>query len=409
MQCCALSRREVLAGALAGAACGALRVRGAEATVMPMAALERAAAYLWRQQADDGGWHSPQYGVLRSGQAMTPYVLHALVSIPESAAPRPKDGVERAMAFIRQRLDKRGALGHADPELVEYPVYSTAYALRCAMAIGPQQLRENRIVEMTRFLAAAQFQEANGFDNAMAAYGGWGMHAPQKPGESGHMDLAHTRRALEALAAFEKESPFDIPIYDRAPTFARARSFLALVQKCPEAADRQPMVEQVSPLSCRRPPAPPFDGGFYFSPVVAAANKGRIDDKPEPHWRSYATATCDGLLALLAAGVAREDERVTAAVAWLDAHNDVDYPQGVPTEYPEPWGAAIRFYHYAARAEAYRALDFADDKRRALADAVAWRQRTDGSFVNAESPLMKEDDPLLCTALATVALATCAA
>jgi hypothetical protein len=31
-------------------------------------------------------------------------------------------------------------------------------------------------------------------------------------------------------------------------------------------------------------------------------------------------------------------------------------------------------------------------------------QRQDGSFINDQSPLMKENDPILCTALAVVAL-----
>ncbi|NIP85921.1 MAG: hypothetical protein GTO03_10320, partial [Planctomycetales bacterium] len=74
-----------------------------------------------------------------------------------------------------------------------------------------------------------------------------------------------------------------------------------------------------------------YDGGFYFSPVVLAANKGRTEGSREPApWRSYATATCDGLLALLAAGVPVEDERVRSARAWLARHPRVDLPAGVP-------------------------------------------------------------------------------
>jgi hypothetical protein len=132
-----------------------------------------------------------------------------------------------------------------------------------------------------------------------------------------------------------------------------------------------------------------------------------LDDQPAPHFRSYATATCDGILALLAAGVPRGDERVSAAEAWLRRHSNLDYPQGVPTDHPEPWGEAIRYYHYAVRAEVYRRLDWPADERAALAALVRSRQRPDGSFVNDASPLMKEDDPVLCTGLAMVALANC--
>jgi hypothetical protein len=84
------------------------------------------------------------------------------------------------------------------------------------------------------------------------------------------------------------------------------------------------------------------------------------------------------------------------------------YPQGVPTDHPEPWGEAIRFYHFAVRAEAYDALKWPGDWRTRLSALVARHQAADGSFRNAASPLMKEDDSLLCTALALVALTRCA-
>ena len=45
----------------------------------PRAALPHAVEYLWSQQASDGGWHSRTYGLLRSGQALTPFVLDALL------------------------------------------------------------------------------------------------------------------------------------------------------------------------------------------------------------------------------------------------------------------------------------------------------------------------------------------
>ena len=103
-------------GAVAAGAAGL--TRRAAATDDPASALRRAAEWLWRHQAKDGGWHSPQYGVLRSGQALTPYVLHALASLSGSVTARPEGGIERAMEFIRERLDDNGVLGNADPDIV---------------------------------------------------------------------------------------------------------------------------------------------------------------------------------------------------------------------------------------------------------------------------------------------------
>src|SRR5262245_1426081 len=94
---------------------------------------ERAAAFLWSKQEADGGWHSATYGLLRSGQAVTPFVLHALLTASPS---RPAGGVERALTFLRRGLDERGSLGRLDPQLLDYPNYATAYGLLCFVAAG---------------------------------------------------------------------------------------------------------------------------------------------------------------------------------------------------------------------------------------------------------------------------------
>src|SRR5256714_12331482 len=92
-------------------------------------ALTRAAGYLWARQAEDGGWHSHTYGLLRSGQSLTPFVLEALLQIPETVGPLPKTRVDRAIAFIQTHTQSGGALGVADPGIPDYPNYATALAV----------------------------------------------------------------------------------------------------------------------------------------------------------------------------------------------------------------------------------------------------------------------------------------
>jgi hypothetical protein len=374
---------------------GRTDVEAVEATQQD-SSLRKACEYLWLQQAKDGGWHSRQYAVMRSGQSLTPFVLHSLLKVPDSVCPRPEGAVERALEFIRKHIGENGAIGHADPDIAEYPVYSTAYALMCLGIAGTDDdaALRNR---METFLRSAQFREANGFDRNHPAFGGWGFDAPRRPGDPGHMDLAHTRRVLQALANCA-------PCVAVMSTIrADAQAFLYIVQKHPTAAASQPLIEGFSATTAEVP----FDGGFYFSPVVLAANKGREEFKEANYFRSYATATCDGMLALLAAGVPQGDERVVKAIGWLRAHDDLTHPQGVPIDHSEPWGEAIRFYHYAVRAEAYAALNWPGEWKQQLRKEVVRQQKADGSFRNDVSPLMKEDDPILCTALAVVALKHC--
>ena len=371
----------------------------------PAEALAKAREFLWSQQHDDGSWRSEQYAVMRSGQALTPFVLHTLLASTDSLTSTEIEKTKKAIAFIVSQLDDDGALGKADPDILEYPVYSTAYAILAIdrlrkldqEASAEHRLKASKnLIRLSRFLISSQFDEKSGFTTEMPAYGGWGFDKAQQPGDPGHMDLAHTRRAIDA--AFALGVHFT---NNGGDVRARTQRFLAVVQKRPETLEIQPIPDGVE-----RAKQIPFDGGFYFSPVVLQANKGRLEEDGNT-WRSYATATCDGILALLAAGVPKDDERVTTAVAWLKQHTSLDYPQGIPTDYPEPWGDALKYYHVAVRAEVYDALDFPTAEKLALAEKVAALERPDGSFANAESPLMKEDDPLLATALAVVALSHC--
>src|SRR5438309_2090632 len=95
-------------------------VRGDRA---PDSALERGCQFLWSQQAEDGGWHSRTYGLLKSGQSLTPFVLNVLVQTPCSV---PAGGVDRAIGFIRRNTNAEGATGKMDPRLYDYPNYATA-------------------------------------------------------------------------------------------------------------------------------------------------------------------------------------------------------------------------------------------------------------------------------------------
>ena len=355
------------------------------------ATLARAAQWLWAQQADDGGWHSPTYGLLKSGQAYTPFVLHALLNVPEGVAERPAGGVERALVFLRRHIHAEGALGLADPEVLEYPTYSTAYALLCFEQAGAAS-DQGLVARLQRWLLDQQYREANGFEREHPAYGGWGFGGPITTGVPGHMDLAHTRRVLQALRTTRCSDH---------EAFQRAEHFLRLVQRHPSETRPQPSLEAIP---AETPAANAYDGGFYFSPIVLAANKGRELAADVPHFRSYATATCDGLLALLAAGVPAEDERVQKAIDWLRRHPQLERPEGIPLDHPEPWHDALHYYHLAVRAEAYAALDWPGDWREQIGAHLAAEQHPDGSFLNRRSHLMKEDDPLLCTALAVIAL-----
>jgi hypothetical protein len=354
--------------------------------------LPRACAWLWSRQGADGGWHSETHGLMRSGQSLTPFVLHALLAAGgEACAPRP-GGVERALAFLRRHTSPEGLVGVADPDVLEYPNYSTAYALRCFVRAGAPADRE-LIERMRARLVAEQYGPDRGFDERTLVFGGWGFGGPRVAGRPGHMDLAHTRRVLEALREAGTREP---------AVFERALVFLRLMQRHPSESRPHPAPVTMAARPARRPR---FDGGFFFSPAVLDANKGAVlADSRGLYHGSYATATCDGALALRAAGLPLTDERVRAARRWLARHPRLDRPEGVPEGDPQRWDQALYFYHLAVRTEAHQALGIDDGVTARIARELCPRQRDDGSFVNDRNHLMKEDDPLLATALAVIAL-----
>lgn len=358
----------------------------------PASTLGRAAAWLWSQQQPDGSWRSATYAVLGSGHAYTPFLLFHLLQVPSGESPRPPGGVERALEFLRASVSPLGCLGTGDPDLLEYPVYATSYAIPCLARAGSPEDRE-LIERMCRWLLSQQYAGARGVTARSPAYGAFGFGESHLPrGEIGHLDLAHTRRALQALRA---AGALD------AAAGGPAVQFLALLQKLPRSAPRAPQAGDPADAA----PPPRFDGGFYFSPTVLRANKGRLEPATKAHaetFQSYATATADGLLALLAAGVLPDDERVQAAAAWLARHPALQRPAGIPVDNPEPWYDALHYYHLAVRAEVFRALGQPASPE--LTRLLEAQQQASGCFQNQRSSLMKEDDPLLATGLAVAAL-----
>ena len=339
---------------------------------------ERAAEYLWSQQGADGGWHSSTHGLLKGGDAYTPYILFHLLEASPAAVQKRRQPVAQALTFIRQRINEAGALGFSDPLILEYPNYATAYGLRVLAQYGATEDAQP-VASMRAYLRDQQFGMRRGLNGDDPEFGGWGFGEAELPhGQAGHVDLSHTRRILQALdqtaGLYEEDA---------------ARAFLLHLQ------NRQ-LIDS--------PHAAYYDGGFHYAPVFLA-NKGAVtplDDQTVFH--SYATATCDGLLALNAMGVSREDPAVQDGLAWLARNDSLAFPQGIPPNTPASWDRVMFFYHLAVRAEVYARYSWPPGKRQAMYALLAEHVRPDGSYLNPLGAPNKENDPLLATTMALIAL-----
>lgn len=351
--------------------------------------LRDAAGFLWAQQEEDGAWRSAQHGLLRSGSAYTPYVLYALLQVPDSVYAPPVAQRDLALEFIRSDANAFGVLGLSDPDLMEYPNYSTAFALLVLTTVDDPR-DKGLINKMQTYLVAQQFNDRRGIGPTHPAYGGWGFgEQGLNPANVGHVDLSHTRRVLQAL----RQSG-----YADQKVYTDAEKFLQLTQKHPaDPRNRQDSLRSM-----------PYDGGFFYSPVLPETNKAKVvpeTDSTQAHFRSYATATSDGLLSLLAIGAPEASEPVQAAANWLRTNDRIDFPGGIPTDDPDEWYRVMVFYHLCVRAQAMQAIGDAGEWKGEMLDLLEKEVREDGSFSNPEGARNKEDDPILATAFAVRALA----
>lgn len=345
-----LNRRHVLLG-LAALAAGPSCSR-------PNPPLFRAAEWLWTQcDPESGLFGSHTVGLLASGQSLTPFALLALAEVPEVFRP---ERAGRALATCLASLDE-GALGFRS-SAPDYPTYATALLLSALARLRPQHLGvEGR--PLADWLLRTQFgPEWAGHP----AEGGFGMGSKDrpKPPDSGHVDLSMTRRALQALAEFGAPAP---------------GAALAFVSRCQTA-----------------------DGSFLYSPVEMALNKG---ERSEDSSAGYGSATTDGVLALAACGLPDGDPKIVKALDYLRRVHRVDRNPGVP-EAMGDFATAMRGYYRAGAAQVFGRFGGPAGWQSALRDAVLAEQKPDGSWQN-ESPLQKENDPIVATSFAILALAAC--
>ena len=342
-------------------------------------AVDRGIEWLLAQQGADGGWHSATYGQLKDGAAVTTLVLDALSRLPQAGRHLP--AIRKGLAFLDRGLARRGTIASPDGSL-DFPTYAAALWLttRRRLELAPPAEQRKRLIE---YLLGAQVVEGRGFAADSPSYGGWDfLGKGDAQGITTGTNISVTRYVLEALAQESEEAGMAEAIGN---AVGRGKAYV---------------------LRCQQP-----DGGFAFTCEKASLNnKAAYSDEELTRPRPYATATCDGVLALIACGAAAGDERVAKAIDWLVKRPSLEVVPGFEGLPPEAgWQRGLRYYYYAGLASvlAYYPAAEGEVRRAALAGHVVGLQTKDGSWIN-ESDRMRENDPLIATALALTALALAA-
>jgi hypothetical protein len=326
-------------------------------------AAARAAAWLVGRQSADGAMRSDTYGVLRAGRATTALALAALTLAGEPVYARHRREIERAREWLFREVDADGAL-LGDGTAPDYPNYAAAaFLLALAMEDAPDW--RDRSAPVVARLRRTQLGEARGVARERPAHGGFdlGLTTAPVPLDAAHPDLSVTAFVCEALRA--------AGVASGDPVLCDAKAFAL---RCGTA-----------------------DGGFTFFPHDAARGTKAGEGVP------YGTATADGLRTLLACGAPADDVRVIAARRWLDAHAEFERVPGFDAAHAN-WEPGLRCYWLASAARAYAAHGHSMRQLAAIRAAASARLAEDGSHANPV-PTMKEDDPLVATALLLIALA----
>jgi hypothetical protein len=348
--------------------------------------LGRGIRFLASRQDADGLWRSEVYGSFKDPSALTPLVSSAL------EAARPTTSADhRAVSFLAGMVRSDGSID-IETNALPYPLYTASLTVNLLSAphwTAHAKARAAWAADMAR----RQLEENLGWQPSDPEYGGWGYakELPRKPAAGLRVlpgtesNLSATTFALEALRQAGA----------RNEVFRKARAF---IDRCQNFSNEDLL--QASSFN---------HGGFFFIANDSVRNKAGIagkDANGRDRYASYGSATADGIRALRACGVTEEDPRLQAARRWLERSFRADIHPGGYTADREVNRQALYYYYAYSVSRALRSEGDDVARRNRLAEALLERQGADGSWVNS-AVAVREDDPLVATSFALLALAAC--
>jgi len=336
------------------------------------ASIDRALDWLAANQRESGAWSNEQF------PALTALPAWAFI---RSSHPARDTVVPKALAFLKSCVQPDGGIykpvaGRQGGGLSNY---NTAICMTTLHAAGDPSL--------TRIILDARAFVAKGQHSGDDEYkGGFGY---DKSTNREYADLMNTLYAAEAMRFTES-------IEDQRPAGeARAEvdwkataEFITRMQNTPDAGSDQ-------------------SGGFFYKPGESKAgtvtnSAGRVV------FRSYGSMTYAGMLALVYAGVDRDDPRVRSAFDWASKHWSLEENPGMGME------GYFFFFNVLSRSLSAYGADLVP-----LADGgtVNWRQEVANRLLNSqkidptghgywlnEAGRYWESDPILVTAYTLLAL-----
>lgn len=334
-----------------------------------------------KQDAETGAWSDTDH------PALTALPVSAILGDPsrEGGAPHPEE-VKRGYEFILSKTKVDGGIYGKG-----LATYNTSLSI---MALAQSGNREHLpvIAKARRLLINQQqdFDRRGEADNLFDGGVGYG-------GSYAHSDLSNTHLAMEALyyskqvladTEFNESGEFDLD-------WEAAIDFVSLCQNSEKTVNRlgdwAGLREQDK-------------GGFVYFPGDTKAGEVELDGG-KVALRSYGSMGYAGLLSFVYARMDESDPRVEAVMGWLSRNYTLDENPGMESQ------GLFYYYHTMAKAlslSRVKTLELADGTkvnwREQLALKLLELQETDGSWINEGSNRWMENDSVLVTSYALLAL-----
>jgi len=343
--------------------------------------IDKGIAFLMDQQKEDGTWGAPHY------EALTALPLSAFMGNPDRDldAELP-EGVKKGYQFLLDCQQRDGGIYTKG-----LGTYNTSLSLMSFLYRGNEPEFEMAIRAARKFLInqQADFDTRGVTDNEYDGGIGYG-------GTWAHSDLSNSHLAMEALhysKAYLADSPDGVGMeldWDAAIEF---------VSRCQNLEATNDLTDDYLAIQEED------KGGFVYFPGDSKAGEVEISDD-KVALRSYGSMSYAGLLSFIYADMDMTDPRVIAVQDWLGRNYTLEENPGM--------GAQGLFYYFHTMAKALaisgvgEKLELADgtkiDWREKLAVKLIDTQRPDGSWINEGSSRWMEDDPVLVTCYAILAL-----
>jgi hypothetical protein len=388
-----IPRARIGAGLVVAVLVGALTAQQHPAPTAFSKAQQRGVDFLLGKHEGGAFSHDgkPQLGV-------TGLALAAVLTKPVAARNEQENAfVAAATKYLLSKQNDDGSFGESIPN------YQTSAVVFALARLGTEAVQAP-MQKAREFLLKVQNTEASGSEPGDKDYGGFGYG----PGLRG--DNSNTQFAVEALRASGLAANHE--------AFVRAIAFLQRTQNLrsvngfkTEVVDKE--TQQKFAVE------PGDDGGACYFPGNSKFDFDVTTDGVRVP-RSYGSMTYALLKTYALCGLGADDERMKAATTWIRKNWTLDRNPGATGGLPAKSEFQGLFYYYETMARALTVCGIDEVETIGTAPKkVAWRteltehleriQRDDGSWLNEQNGRWWEDQPVLCTIYALLALADCSA